>query len=59
MTVKQLIARLKELDGNDEIIMASDAEGNSFHNIDEVAHFSATGTQACIFPKHDMINPKY
>lgn len=54
MKVKGLIKRLQTIaDQDKEIYMASDAEGNTFHDIDEV-----TDTQehtVIIWPNHNNI----
>lgn len=36
MKIKQLIKKLSTLDPNLEIILASDAEGNSYHELDGI-----------------------
>jgi len=53
MKVKGLIKRLQLIeDQNQEIYIASDAEGNGFHSIDEVAEIDNT---IVIWPNHDDI----
>jgi hypothetical protein len=36
MKVSELIAQLQKLPQDNEVIVSSDAEGNSFHQLDEV-----------------------
>ena len=52
MKVKELIAELNRLDGNADVIMSSDAEGNSFHSVDCA---EKTGFTVIVWPAHDYV----
>lgn len=43
MKVKELIKQLEKLNTEAEVILSSDAEGNSFHVLDEVSGSSKEG----------------
>ena len=54
--LKTMIDRLdKELPPDTVVVMASDAEGNSLHHIDEIAVDSVQNPTLCIWPNHDSI----
>jgi len=52
MRVKKLISLLEAIDGNEEVIIASDAEGNSFHGVYEVVEIDG---KLVIWPNDDIM----
>ena len=54
MKVRQFLGYFKKEDLDKEIIMSSDAEGNGYHNVDEVWLDKEKG-RLVIYPCHDIV----
>jgi len=50
MKVKELIKRLKQFNGNREIYLSIDEEGNEYKRICEIEDFGEEGSGIVIFP---------
>ncbi|GAH59356.1 unnamed protein product [marine sediment metagenome] len=55
MNVKILKQRLEQFKDTDNIILSSDAEGNSFSKISEIGYMKK-GSSVFIFPEHSYLN---
>ena len=56
MQVKELMALLKGLPQDTEVWMASDAEGNSFHHVEDVESGGGDNMALIIWPSHEDID---
>lgn len=54
MKVHELIRLLKTINGDNEIIMSSDAEGNRFHNVHELS-LGESSDEIVIWPEHSTL----
>lgn len=58
MKIKDLIKELKDIEKqypDCQVIASSDSEGNSYHDIDEVAPIYGSDHIVCLYPSHDWI----
>lgn len=55
MKVKELIKHLKKADQDADVLMYSDAEGNSLHGLDEVETMLGQGPVVYLYPDDQYI----
>ncbi len=53
MLVKELIEKLKGFSQDKDVILSSDEEGNSYHNVGE---FLDNENSITIYPEHDCLD---